>query len=173
MAMGRPTATLLRLFLFLWIGGLIGASLKPAPTPRGCAWAQENAETAHAYFYDPVGRRDPFLSPFHVAPEQDVVASSTTPLQRFDLGQLKLVGVIWEASRPKALIEDRDGLGYIVEAGTLIGANGGVIRTIEPERVVIEEYETDFSGERRTRQRALRLAVADASSAGGGTDTNR
>ena len=169
MAMGRSTATLLILFLFFWVGGLVG--LKPAP--GAYAWAQGNAEAENAYFYDPIGRRDPFLSPFHVTPEQDVVNEAKTPLQRFPLEQLKLVGVIWEASQPKALIEDRDGLGYIVEAGTLIGANGGVIRTIEPGRVVIEEYETDFSGKRLTRQRALRLAVADATPTGGGTNTNR
>ena len=130
-------------------------------------------EAEAAYFYDSAGKRDPFLSPFHVAPEQDVVDEVTTPLQRFHLGQLRLVGVIWQTSRPKALIEDGDGLGYIVEAGTRIGANGGVIRTIEPGRIVVEEYETDFSGKRWARQRALQLAVADVPPVGGGTNTSR
>ena len=130
-------------------------------------------EPEEAYFYDSAGKRDPFLSPFHVAPEQNIIDEVTTPLQRFHLGQLKLVGVIWQAEQPKALIEDADGLGHIVEAGTRIGANGGVIRTIEPGRIVVEEYETDFSGKRRARQRALRLAVADLSSAGSETSPNR
>ena len=166
MAMGRSTTTLLRLLLGT-------AGLSSLLLPGVSVWAEGSMEAEHVYFYDPVGRRDPFLSPFHVTLEHNVVDEATPPLQRFTLGQLKLVGVIWEASRPKALIEDRDGLGYIVEAGTLIGANGGVIRTIEPGRILIEEYETDFSGKRRTRQRALRLAVADAPPTGGGTNTNR
>ena len=130
-------------------------------------------EAEGVYFYDPAGKRDPFLSPSHIAPEQDLVDEVTTPLQRFHLGQLKLVGVIWQTSQPKALIEDGNGLGYIVEAGTRIGANGGVIRTIEPGRIVVEEYETDFSGKRWARQRALRLVVADGPSTGSGTNTNR
>ena len=68
---------------------------------------------------------------------------------------------------------EETGFGYIVEAGARIGANGGVIRTIEPGRVVVEEYETDFSGKRWARQRALQLAVADVPPVGGGTNTNR
>ena len=166
MAIERSTAILLS--LSLWIGGFSSPLLPGASTARA-----EGSLTEAAYFYDPLGKRDPFLSPFHTAPEQDVVDEVTTPLQRFHLGQLKLVGVIWQTSRPKALIEDGDGLGYIVEAGTRLGTNGGVIRAIEPGRIVVEEYETDFSGKRWARQRALRLAVADLPPAGGGTNTNR
>ncbi len=171
MAMGRSTAILL--FLALWIGGLSSPMLSAAYTWTAVAQAEESMEAEGAYFYDPVGKRDPFLSPFYIAPEQDVVDEVTTPLQRFHLGQLRLVGVIWQTGQPKALIEDGDGLGYIVEAGTRIGANNGVIRTIEPGRIVVEEYETDFSGKRWARQRALRLAVADGSPTGGETSTNR
>ena len=159
MAMGRSTAIFL--FLSFWIGGL--------PFAR----AEGSMEAEEAYVYDPAGKRDPFLSPFHVAPEQKVVDEVTTPLQRFHLGQLKLVGVIWQTEQPKALIEDADGLGHIVAAGTRIGANGGVIRTIEPGRIVVEEYETDFSGKRWARRRALRLAVADLPSPGSETSPNR
>ena len=163
------TFTRWRFFLFLLIGGGVSVLLLESPI---LAQVETESETSH--FYNPVGRRDPFLSPFHVAPEQTVVAEEAkTPLQRFDLGQLKLVGVIWEASRPKALVEDSGGLGYIVEAGTLIGANGGVIRMIEPRRIVIEEYKTDFYGKRQIQQRELQLLVADSTSKGGGTNTKR
>lgn len=168
MALGRSTTIFL--FLSFWIGGL-SSPLLPGTSIWTAAAQAEERMGEDAYFYDSVGKRDPFLSPFHIAPEQNVVAEVTTPLQRFHLGQLKLVGVIWQTSQPKALIEDGDGLGYIVEAGTRIGTNGGVIRSIEPGQIVVEEYETDFSGKRRARQRALRLAVADLPSAGG--ETNR
>jgi type IV pilus assembly protein PilP len=92
-----------------------------------------------------------------------------TPLQRFELGQLKLVGVIWEASEPKALIEDSGGLGYIVTRGTLIGSNGGIIKAIESKRVVVEEYHTDFFGKRQAQERELQLFVTESSSRGGTT----
>lgn len=121
--------------------------------------AHAQAETE--YRYDPVGKRDPFLSPFARPLEDDLPEEAKTPLQRFDLGQLKLVGVIWEAGEPKALIEDGGGLGYIVTRGTLIGSKGGVIRAIEPRRIVVEEYETDFSGKRRPQERELLLSVVE------------
>ena len=171
MVMGRSTAIFL--FIHLWIGGLSLPELSRASIWTASAWAEGSMEAENAYFYDSVGKRDPFLSPFHIAPEQNVVAEITTPLQRFHLEQLKLVGVVWQTSRPKALIEDEEGLGYIVESGTRIGANGGVIRTIEPGRIVVEEYETNFSGKRWARQRALRLAVADGPPTGGETNPNR
>jgi type IV pilus assembly protein PilP len=96
-----------------------------------------------------------------------------TPLQRFELGQLKLVGVIWETSEPKALIEDSGGLGYIVTRGTLIGPNGGIIKTIEPRRVVVEEYHIDFFGKRQMQERELQLFVTESSSRGGTTKKSK
>ncbi len=166
-------STAIFLFLSPWIGGLSSPMLPGASIWAASAWAEGSLEAENIYFYDSAGKRDPFLSPFHVAPEQNVVAEVTTPLQRFHLEQLKLVGVIWQTSQPKALIEAGDGLGYIVEAGTRIGANGGVIRAIEPGRIVVEEYETDFSGKRWARQRALQLAVANGLPADGETNPNQ
>ena len=52
-----------------------------------CAYALE-AES-EPYFYNPVEKRDPFLSPFHTAQKQAVVREAKTPLQRFDLRQVK------------------------------------------------------------------------------------
>jgi len=128
-------------------------------------WAQEE-KVEDTYRYDPAGKRDPFLSPFAVAPEQMTPDEAKTPLQRFDLGQLKLVGVIWETKEPKALIEDSGGLGYIAMRGTLIGSKGGVIKAIEPKRVVVEEYQTDFYGKRQVQERELQLFVADSAQEG-------
>ncbi len=125
-------------------------------------YAQQDEATESAYRYDPTEKRDPFLSPFYVPPEAPTPEEAKTPLQRFDLGQLRLVGVIWEADEPKALIEDGGGLGYIVTRGTLIGSKGGIIRTIEPKRIVVEEYETDFSGKRRAQERELLLSIIEA-----------
>ena len=121
--------------------------------------AQKKTEE-DSYRYDPAGKRDPFLSPFYRPPEQTVPEETKTPLQRFDLGQFKLVGVILEDQEPKALIEDSGGLGYIVTRGTPIGSKGGVIKAIESKRVVVEEYETDFYGKRQAQERELLLFVA-------------
>jgi Tfp pilus assembly protein PilP len=117
-----------------------------------------------AYHYALTGKRDPFTPPFSTAAPETVDSNEPkTPLQRFDLGQLKLVGVIWETDEPKALVEDSGGLGYIIMRGTLIGSRGGVVKMIEPKRVIIEEYETDFFGKRQIQKKELRLVVTDSS----------
>ena len=62
--------------------------------------------------YDPLGRRDPFRPPrVGAAPG----AEGRTPLQRYDVGQLRLVAVIYDTRDPRAVVEDDQGLGYIVD----------------------------------------------------------
>ena len=123
-------------------------------------FAQEAEDT---YRYDPSGKRDPFFSPLYRVTEQAPMTNEArTPLQRLDLGQFKVVGILLETGEPKALIEDNSGLGYIVTLGTLIGSKGGVIKSIEPDRILVEEYETDFYGKRQTLERELSLTVVDS-----------
>ena len=116
------------------------------------------------YRYDPAGKRDPFFSPLYRVTEQAAMTSdeAKTPLQRLDLGQFKVVGIILETGEPKALIEDNSGLGYIVTSGTLIGPRGGVIKSIEPGRILVEEYETDFYGKRQALEKEMPLTVAES-----------
>lgn len=100
--------------------------------------------------------RDPFR-PFtiDIGPLPD--EASLTPLQRVDLGQLKLVGVVWQAAARRAMVEDDAGLGYILQSGTPIGRRGGVVTLIEPGRVVVQEPYVDFYGERQSREVVLEL----------------
>jgi Tfp pilus assembly protein PilP len=116
------------------------------------------------YRYNPAGKRDPFFSPLYRVTEQEAMTSdqTKTPLQRLDLGQFKVVGIILETGESKALIEDNSGLGYIVTSGTLIGPKGGVIKSIESGRILVEEYETDFYGKRQTLEKEMLLTVAES-----------
>jgi len=70
------------------------------------------------YFYDPTGKRDPFRS-FQFDDEGKKDRKSFGPLADFELGQLELSAVIWEASNPRALILDPGGRSYIVREGVL------------------------------------------------------
>jgi type IV pilus assembly protein PilP len=146
------------------ISSLVLLSLAGGPTLT----AQEQANTIEeTYRYPITGKRDPFLPPFPTTTqESEATDEPRTPLQRFDLGQLKLVGVIWETDEPRALVEDSGGLGYIVTRGTLIGSRGGIVKKIEPKRVIVEEYETDFFGKRQTQEKELRITVTSPSPSG-------
>lgn len=108
--------------------------------------------------YSPAGKRDPFRS---LALKAKAAGSrpreNLSPLERLDLGQLKLVGIIWDIKEPTAMVEDSLGLGYIVKAGTPIGPNEGKVKAIKPREIVIEETYSDFFGARKNREVSMTL----------------
>ena len=110
--------------------------------------------------YDPTAHRDPFRPP-----QLDTAAADArTPLETYQLGQLKLVGVIAQSSEGyRAMVEDSKGLGYIITTGTPIGSSGGVVRSIEPRRVVIEESTRDFYGDVKPKAVVMELPQEDRS----------
>ncbi len=81
----------------------------------------------------------------------------TTPLEKVDLSQLKLVGIIRGArSGDKALIEDGNRKGYIVTKGTFIGIHYGIVEEIKRDRIIVREEEgEDLSGKINYREREL------------------
>ena len=113
--------------------------------------------------YDPRGKIDPFEPLFK---EEKVVAAKKTerkkriprtPLERIDLSQLKLVGIIMAASGNRALVEEASGKGYVIKTGTFIGTNGGKIISIQKETVTVEEEFEDVYGKLMIRKRELKL----------------
>lgn len=138
----------LRRGVFLWIATFVAASLL-AGVGRA---AQEPARE-----YDPVGRRDPFRPLALQGETAGVKLEPLSPLQRYEVGQLKLVGVIHDVTPPRAMVEDSAGLGFILLPGTPIGPNGGVVTEIKPRQVVVEEWHTDVIGERHRTELLLEL----------------
>ncbi|MBI3014120.1 MAG: pilus assembly protein PilP, partial [Candidatus Tectomicrobia bacterium] len=95
------------------------------------------------------GQRDPFrpvILPERVRKAQERPVIPQTPLQRYDLESLKLVGILWGELGNKALIQAPDGKGYTVTANTLIGSRGGVIKEIQADRIIVEESRQDEFG---------------------------
>jgi len=109
--------------------------------------------------YSSVGKRDPFR-PLSLKPKASQRArENLSPLERYELGQLKLVGIIWGIKEPRAMVEDATGLGYVVKIGTLIGPNEGKVKAIKPTEVVIEEHVTDFYGAKKSQEVSMKLPV--------------
>lgn len=123
----------------------------------GEAWAQDvsapapAAEATPGPTYQAAGRRDPFR-PFTLDMRPETPRVALTPLQRYELGQLIVVGTVWAVSPPRAMLEDSAGMGFIVTIGTPIGRNGGVVTAIEPERIVVEERVLDFYGKEQVNR---------------------
>ena len=95
--------------------------------------------------YDPRGRRDPFVMPVPDRPaDQQNVHGPLLPLQKYDLAQLRLVGIIWDVKRPKAMIKDPSGQTHVVGPNTKVGPRNGYIAVIrEGEMVVVETQEQE------------------------------
>lgn len=160
-------------FATLLFLGSAGCSKEEAPapavrTPAPKAEAKAAEPTAPApepvreppvvRLYDPVGKRDPFV-PFIKVVAKAVRGdlSSLPPLQRYDLGELKFVGVIWGAGLRKALVEDAEGKGYTVGVGTKIGSSGGVVTRITEDEIVVRESFRDYMGGKIERESSLKL----------------
>ncbi len=117
--------------------------------------------------YNPDGKIDPFRPLFQKEErEQPVKQTDTskkkperprTPLERLDLGQLKLVAVVYSNAMKKALVEEDSGKGYVLELGTSVGRERGKVIDIRNDRVIIEqEFEDDF-GDQVVKQKELKL----------------
>ena len=112
--------------------------------------------------YDPTGKIDPFQPLFQDKPvltkkSQLKKRQPQTPLERIDLSQLKLVGIILASSGNRALVEESTGKGYVIKKGTYIGINSGKVVKIQKETVIVEEEFEDVSGKVATRQREIKL----------------
>ncbi len=110
------------------------------------------------YFYDPRNKRDPFRSIRFVdkGPEQ----KDFGPLGDFELGQLELQAVIWDATNPRALILDPGGRSYIIREGAAIGKNNGQVIHIDDNLVLVKETYENFAGERTTKDVELRIRLS-------------
>ncbi len=119
-------------------------------------------ETTAAGSYDPKGKIDPFEPLFQQEPagkaqKKKVRKGPLTPLEKVDLSQLKLTGVILAQSGNRALIKEASGKGYIVKAGTPIGINSGKILQILKDRIVVEEEVEDVMGNVSVQKREMTL----------------
>lgn len=110
--------------------------------------------------YNPKGKRDPFEPFIKAAAKGEKDVAAVPPLQRYDIGELKFVGVIWTARGAHALVEDIAGKGYTVKVGTRIGRGGGVVTRITDGQLFIGEESRESTGARVVREFSLKLQTA-------------
>eukprot|EP00831_Metopus_contortus_P075448 TRINITY_DN6918_c0_g1_i2.p6 TRINITY_DN6918_c0_g1~~TRINITY_DN6918_c0_g1_i2.p6 ORF type:complete len:127 (+),score=29.83 TRINITY_DN6918_c0_g1_i2:297-677(+) len=80
-----------------------------------------------------------------------------TPLEKFDLSQLKLVAIMSAPDGDIAVLEESSGKGYLVEKGTYVGLNSGQIINIESDRIIIKETIEDISGRSVVKESVLQI----------------
>jgi type IV pilus assembly protein PilP len=111
------------------------------------------------FVYDPTGKRDPFR-PFNLKVEKksEVPPEELTPLQRYNLSQLKLTAIIYDSEKGTgiAMVEAPDKKGYNIIVGSEVGG-GRVVRITETDVQVEMNYE-DFYGNTEKRIETLKIA---------------
>jgi len=125
-------------------GGSGGPLAKPIPAPA--------LPPAPTYAYNAAGKPDPFKPFMETDPalktrkEEDLgkktsaQSGSISPLQRLDIGQFRLVGIVGDQDRRTAIVEDGVAKKYYpLFVGTYIGLNRGRVAAILPDRVIVEE----------------------------------
>ena len=155
-------------------GGIAGCAKEEPPprpvvrktVPKEQAKAAEGAQPSHAQaskptavvFYDPAGKRDPFVPFLKVEPRTArAMLENVSPLQRYDLGELKFVGMIWGPKGVHALVEDGEGKGYTVTVGTKIGRGGGIVTRITDGEILVKEEFRDYTGTKVVRESSMKL----------------
>lgn len=94
------------------------------------------------YIYDGESRRDPFRPYIEFLPIEEIstdIQGPLLPLQRFDLDQLRLVGIMWGISEPRAMILDPNSEVHTVGRDERLGRRNGYIAEIREGEVVVVE----------------------------------
>jgi type IV pilus assembly protein PilP len=147
-----------------------GKSVAPKPknsTGAAAAVSDTAPQTVSARLpYNAVGKVDPFAPLYKEEKEKkpvDVVVKPKgperprTPLEKLDLGQLKLTAIVSTQGMKRALVEESSGKGYVVMMGTKIGLERGSVVKIEEDRLVIEHEAEDSFGNSTSKKRELKL----------------
>jgi len=115
-------------------------------------------------FYNPDGKPDPFAPLIKEKPVTLPVKHRKadrrkllTPLEKLELSQLKLVGILRAQSGNKALVEEDSGKGYIIKKGTYIGTHAGRVTDILSDRIIVEEEVEDIYGKISVRKKEIEL----------------
>ncbi|MBI5905562.1 MAG: pilus assembly protein PilP [Deltaproteobacteria bacterium] len=137
------------------------APMQSAPPAPAKAAAEGEKKPAPVTVYSSAGKRDPFV-PFIKAETKQLRTdlSLLPPLQRYELAELKYVGLIWAKKGARALVEDGEGKGYSVLVGSRIGRMGGVVTRITEKEILVREEFIGTRGDKVFRENALQLTTA-------------
>lgn len=135
------------------------AQVKKEPPQQEAAPASAEVKEEKKEAVVETRKRNPFKSFIVKATERAAVIVPKTPLQKYEVEQLKLVAIIWGINNPIAMVEAPDGKGYKLKKGDLIGNRDGKVKRIEKDRVVVEEQSTEASGEIRVSEFEIKLPL--------------
>ncbi|HMQ11786.1 MAG TPA: pilus assembly protein PilP [Oligoflexia bacterium] len=121
----------------------------------------------NVYFYDPEGKRNPF-EPYNLK-QDNVVNIVESPLEKYQLAELSLVGIIWGIADPRGMIKAPDGETYVVRRMSRIGRNKGKVARVARDSVYVEEeYRDPASGNIALKETRIELEKDNVDALSGG-----
>jgi Tfp pilus assembly protein PilP len=177
--MKRKNNSIKAIGYFCFIGGIM-LMLIFSPVSTASSYGAEPTKvikppimpTTQTYSYRWLGRSDPF-KPFMDTElktaikmkeaKKEAAASSLpiSPLQRLDLGVLRVVGIAGDERIRKAVIEDSQKKFYPIRVGTFIGANNGMVKEILADRIIIEEKAKVAGGKIKVNLITMKLHTSE------------
>ncbi len=132
------------------------APVPPLTTTATPGASVPQATGADGYSYDPKSRRDPFQSLTKMIKSASL-NPQMPPLQRVQINDMKLLGIMWGGYGYYGLVQTPDGKGYTVKEGMLLGTNNGIIKTITDKAIIVSEPTVDIAGRKSTKEVELLL----------------
>ncbi len=133
---------------------------KPAATsPAASATVQKEEPKVEKeiYVYDPKGRRDPFMSLVQVSKPKAQRKKGASPIENFDVDEIKLIAIAWDSNQYYALITMPDAKSYTIRKGMTLGLNNGKVIDITKDSVFIQEQVKDYKGQTKSKDTILKL----------------
>ncbi len=115
--------------------------------------------------YDPTDKIDPFVPLFRETSQKErkeiqykfAKKGPLTELEKLDLSQIKLTGVILAKSGNRGLVREASGKGHIISEGTRLGRHGGTVVSIFLNGFVIEHKMVDERGKESIQRREYKI----------------
>jgi len=133
---------------------------KPAATSSvapATAQKEEPKVEKEIYVYDPKGRRDPFMSLVQVSKPKAQRKKGASPIENFDVDEIKLIAIAWDSKQYYALITLPDKKSYTIRKGMTLGLNNGKVIDITSDSVLIREQIKDYKGQTKSKDTILKL----------------
>jgi type IV pilus assembly protein PilP len=106
--------------------------------------------------FEPLFREKPRKKANRLTPKI-IDRQNVTTLEKLNLNQLKLTGIIFASKRKLALVQEASGKGHIISVGTFIGTKGGTVSEIQKNKVLIQETLVDAYGNTVIQKNELKL----------------
>ncbi len=133
---------------------------RPAATAPAAPAVVQNEELKvekEIYEYALKGRRDPFVSLAQAKKAKPKMKPGAGPTEKFDVDEIKLIAITWDAQQYYAMITLPDKKSYTIKNGMSIGLYDGKVIEITKDSVLVREQVKDYRGQTKTKDTILKL----------------